>query len=131
MQDSPRYENLVGEIRAWFGSALERALVSGIAAERIFLDPGIGFGKTLNDNLRIISRLAEFCGTDYPILVGLSRKSFIGEITGRPLEERLPGTLAANAAAISGGARIIRVHDVKEHVDLVKILHALRGAAEF
>jgi len=130
MQDSPGYENLAGEIRAWFGSAVERALASGIDTGKIILDPGIGFGKTLNDNLQILAMLAEFCGTDYPLLVGLSRKSFIGEITGRSAEERLPGTLAANAAAIMGGVRIIRVHDVKEHVDLVKILHALNVGTE-
>jgi dihydropteroate synthase len=130
MQDSPCYENLTEELKAWFVSAAGRALAAGLPAGKIILDPGIGFGKNLNGNLEIIRRLAEICGKDYPILVGLSRKSFIGEITGRSVEERLAGTLAANAAALIGGAHIIRVHDVKEHTDLVKILYALRPGAE-
>ena len=127
MQNSPVYENLAEELKSWFTSAVERAMAGGVSAEKIILDPGIGFGKNLNGNLEILKRLAEICGKDYPILVGLSRKSFIGEITGRPAEERLAGTLAVNAAAIMGGAHIIRVHDVKEHTDLVKILYALRA----
>ena len=131
MQDSPSYSNLAEELKSWFASAAARAVAAGISAEKIILDPGLGFGKNLCDNLEIIRRLAEICGKDYPILVGLSRKSFLGEITGRSAEERLAGTLAANAAAIMGGANIIRVHDVKEHIDLVKILYALSAKPEF
>jgi dihydropteroate synthase len=130
MQDSPDYEDLAMELKAWFALAAERALLAGISPEKIILDPGIGFGKTLNGNLEILRRLAEICAKDYPVLVGLSRKSFIGEITGRPAEDRLPGTLAANGAAIMGGAHIIRVHDVKENVDLAKILFAIRAGTE-
>ena len=131
MQDSPFYTNLATELKVWFALTTEKAMAAGIRADRIILDPGIGFGKNLNDNLEILKRLAEICGKDYPILVGLSRKSFIGEITGHSAEERLAGTLAANAVAIMGGAQIIRVHDVKEHADLVKILYALRKETEF
>ena len=133
MQDSPRYENLALELHSWFRSAVERAEAAGIAGEKIFLDPGIGFGKNLADNLEIIrrvdyyARLAETNRKHYPVVVGLSRKSFIGEITGRPPEERLSGTLAANGAAILGGVEIIRVHDVKEHKDLAEVLFALRS----
>ena len=130
MQDSPFYENLAAELKAWFQAAVNRALAAGISPEKIVLDPGIGFGKNLSDNLQIIRCLAEICGNDYPVLVGLSRKSFIGEITGRDAVERLPGTLAANGAAIKNGADIIRVHDVKEHMDLVKVLFALRHSPE-
>ena len=130
MQDSPLCGNLTGELKDWFASATERALAQGISAGKIILDPGIGFGKNLSGNLEILRRLAEICGSDYPILVGLSRKSFIGEITGRSAAERLAGTLAANGAALMGGAHIIRVHDVKEHIDLVKILFALRAGTE-
>jgi len=130
MQDDPTYGDLKDELKAWFGLAAERALTVGIDAGKIILDPGIGFGKNLSGNLSILKNLAEICGTDYPVMVGLSRKSFIGEITGRQAEERLAGTLAANAAALMGGARIIRIHDVKEHVDLVKIMHALHVVAE-
>jgi len=125
MQEKPYYKNLVSELKAWFFSAAERAVSAGISREKIILDPGIGFGKRLQDNLEILRSLAEICGKDYPILVGLSRKSFIGEITGRETNERLAGTLAANMAAIMGGAKIIRVHDVKEHNDLVKVLSAI------
>jgi dihydropteroate synthase len=133
MQEDPRYENLVNgkrsltcELRSWFKFAVERAVGAGISPEKIILDPGIGFGKNLGHNLEILRCLVEICGKDYPVLIGLSRKSFIGEITGRPEADRLAGTLAANAAAIIGGADIIRVHDVKEHVDLAKVLFALR-----
>jgi dihydropteroate synthase len=125
MQEKPSYVNLVEEISVFFKDASGRALAAGISPEKIILDPGIGFGKNLEDNLQIIRLLAEICGKDYPILVGLSRKSFIGEMTGRNAEDRLPGTLAANAAAILSGADIIRVHDVKEHVDLARVLFSL------
>jgi len=127
MQENPYYEDLAGELRSWFKLAVERAVGAGIAPEKIILDPGIGFGKSLRDNLEILKSLVEILGKDYPVLIGLSRKSFIGEITGRSGVERLAGTLAANAAAIIGGANIIRVHDVKEHADLAKILFALRA----
>jgi len=129
MQEAPFYSNVAEEISAFFKDAAKRALAAGIPAEKIILDPGIGFGKGLKDNLQIIRLLAEICGKDYPILVGLSRKSFIGEITShsvaRDAEDRLAGTLAANAAAILAGADIIRVHDVKEHVDLARVLFSI------
>jgi dihydropteroate synthase len=126
MQEKPSYENLAEEISAFFKDAMERALAAGLPPEKIILDPGIGFGKSLEDNLQIIRLLAEICGKDYPVLVGLSRKNFIGEITGRDVEDRLAGTLAANGAAILAGADIIRVHDVKEHIDLARVLFYLR-----
>ena len=135
MQENPSYSNVAEEISAFFKDAAKRALSAGISPEKIILDPGIGFGKGLKDNLQIIRLLAEICGKDYPILVGLSRKSFIGEIASRhgaachglaqDAEDRLAGTLAANAAAILAGADIIRVHDVKEHVDLARVLFSI------
>ncbi|MDR1804050.1 MAG: dihydropteroate synthase [Treponema sp.] len=125
MQENPRYNNLVEELQSWFKTAAEYAAGAGIMPEKIILDPGIGFGKSLEDNLEILRHLVEILGKDYPVLVGLSRKSFIGEITGRSPADALAGTLAANAAAIIGGADIIRVHDVKEHADLAKVLFAL------
>ena len=127
MQENPHYDDLAFELQTWFKTAVNRALAAGIPAEKIILDPGIGFGKSLKDNLCIITRLAEICGKDYPVLTGLSRKSFIGEVCGRGSpDERLSGTLAANSAAVLQGAGIIRVHDVREHVDLAKMLFALR-----
>jgi len=135
MQENPFYSNVAEEISAFFKDNAKRALFAGISKEKIILDPGIGFGKSLNDNLQILRLLAEICGKDYPILVGLSRKSFIGEIISRNVaarhgvardaEDRLAGTLAANSAAILAGADIIRVHDVKEHVDLARVLFSL------
>jgi len=129
MQEAPFYEDLFSEINSFFRSATERALAAGILKEKIILDPGLGFGKKPENDLEILSRLAEISGRDYPILIGVSRKSFIGEITGRQdVEDRLAGTLAANGAAILGGANIIRVHDVKEHIDLARILYAFGPA---
>ena len=127
MQEEPFYEDVAAEVGSFLKAAAERAAAAGICPGKIIVDPGIGFGKRLQDNLRLIGGLAEICGKDYPVLVGLSRKRFIGEITGRAESERLWGTLAANAAAVSGGAAIIRVHDVAEHRDMVKILFALRS----
>ncbi|QQO07468.1 dihydropteroate synthase [Breznakiella homolactica] len=124
MQDEPYYEDVVSDVRTYLIEAIDRAKNNGIPEQRIILDPGFGFGKRLEDNLDILAHLAEICGTVYPVLVGLSRKSFIGEITGRPAEDRLAGTLAANTAALFQGAGILRVHDVPDTVDLVKIYYA-------
>ena len=128
MQDDPRYEDVVGEVGNYLREASNRAISAGIEAAKIILDPGFGFAKNTAHNLELLrglKRLAEICGKDYPLLVGLSRKSFIGEVTGRGVNERLSASLAANGAAIMNGADIIRVHDVKEHRDLVKMLYAL------
>ena len=130
MQLSPHYDNLVQELRDFFEKAVDRVRAAGISPEKIILDPGFGFAKSTQNNLEIIRRLDEIFQKDYPLLVGLSRKRFIGEICGqdklvRAAEERLAGTLAANGALIMAGVDIIRVHDVKEHVDLAKFLYAL------
>jgi dihydropteroate synthase len=119
---------VVGEVRDFLSAAAEKALAAG--AEKIIVDPGIGFGKTLAENLILLGRLAETCPPDYPILVGLSRKSFIGELTGREPEDRLAGTLAAQAAALFGGADILRVHDTVAAGDLVGVIHSLRLRGE-
>jgi dihydropteroate synthase len=125
MQRNPHYSGGLAEITGYLLRAVERAREAGIEKDRIILDPGIGFGKTTRDNCELIRRLAEICGSDYPILVGLSRKSFIGELTGRAAEDRLWGTLAANAAALFYGADILRVHDVRETADLVAVWKAI------
>ncbi|MBP7736250.1 MAG: dihydropteroate synthase [Spirochaetes bacterium] len=114
MQRDPRYADLVSEICAFLAAAAERALASGIGREKIIVDPGIGFGKTLEDNYRIIKNLHEFRKLGFPVLVGLSRKSLIGKLYGGDAD-RLPATIALNAASVLNGADIIRVHDVKEH----------------
>ena len=130
MQAEPHYDDLLAELGSFFKDAVNKALYAGINAGKIIVDPGFGFCKSLKDNLTILRslmRLAEICGKDYPVMVGLSRKNFIGEITGcRDAMDRLPGTLAANGAAIMAGADIIRVHDVKEHIDMAKVLFAVR-----
>jgi dihydropteroate synthase len=120
---------IVGEVRDFLGAAAEKAAGAGV--EKIIVDPGIGFGKTLAENLILLNRLAETCPPDYPVLVGLSRKAFIGGITGREAEDRLAGTLAAGAAALFGGADILRVHDTAPARDVVRVIHSLRlsGAA--
>jgi dihydropteroate synthase len=130
MQRAPFYADVIAEVGAFLAGAAARALGWGIGRNRIILDPGIGFGKRLEDNLDLLAwlpRVAELCGRDYPILVGLSRKSFIGELTGRDSAGRLPGTIAANAAALWGGADILRVHDPAEAAEAVKIIHGIRS----
>ena len=111
-------------------AAAENAVKQGIAKTKIILDPGIGFGKSTEDAVCLLNRLATIKHEDYPLLVGLSRKRFIGELTGKDAEERLPGTIAANALAVINGADIIRVHDTAAAVDLVKVLTAVKTAKE-
>jgi dihydropteroate synthase len=130
MQKSPEYSDAAVEVKDYLLGRALAAQKGGLPKNKIMLDPGIGFGKRLEDNLALINRLAEIRSTDYPVVIALSRKSFIGEITGRDAGGRLAGTIAANAAAIMGGADIIRVHDVKEAVDLTKVLYAIKGAGK-
>jgi dihydropteroate synthase len=130
MQQDPRYTDAAAEVGAYLEAAADRAVRQGVLRDRIILDPGIGFGKKLGDNLDILARLAEICRRGYPVLVGLSRKTFAGELTGRPAADRLAGTLAAEAWSVLQGARIIRVHDVRETADLVRVLWGIFTAAE-
>jgi dihydropteroate synthase len=128
MQEDPRYEDPVREVGAYLREAVRRARAAGIPGDHIILDPGIGFGKGLEDNLALIAALPELSALGFPVLMGLSRKRFIGELTGREAGERLAGTIAANAVSLLGGAAILRVHDVKEGVDTVRVVQALREA---
>jgi dihydropteroate synthase len=130
MQKDPRYGDAAAEVGAYLEAAAERAIRQGVSRDRIILDPGIGFGKKLADNLAVLARLAEICRKGYPVLVGLSRKTFVGELTGRPIAERLAGTLAAEAWSVFQGVRIIRVHDVRETADLVRVLWGIVRAVE-
>jgi dihydropteroate synthase len=125
------YEDVVGEVVAYLRTAAQRAKAAGIADNRVILDPGIGFGKSVEDNIALVRELARIRAIGYPVLIGLSRKTFIGSITGRDIPDRLVGTLAANAVAVAAGANIVRVHDAREHVDLIKILFTFRGGRAF
>lgn len=114
MQQRPTYQDVVEEVRGFLISRAQFAESVGIAADHIILDPGIGFGKQLQHNVQLLQQLPKLTSCGYPLLVGLSRKSFLGEILDLPATERLEGTIVANTLAILGGASMIRVHDVKE-----------------
>jgi dihydropteroate synthase len=127
MQVEPWYELCLEEVLAYLLSAARRAMTAGIAQEAIILDPGIGFGKRLEDNLELLARLDEIAASGYPVLVGVSRKSFIAALSGAGAEERLPGSLAAACAARAKGASIFRVHDVAETVQALAVFDAACG----
>jgi len=126
MQRHAFYKNTISEILRELQPSIAAALGAGIDPEMIIVDPGIGFGKRIQDNLRIIKELVSLKSLNFPILIGLSRKSFIGEILDRPVEKRLIGTITANTLAILNGANIIRVHDVGDAVEMVKIIESVR-----
>ncbi|MCH7761352.1 dihydropteroate synthase [candidate division TA06 bacterium] len=126
MQQNPYYDDVIGEIKVYLEKGLEKATEEGI--EGILVDPGIGFGKRTEDNLVILRRLREFQDLGRPLLVGPSRKSFIGTVLDLPVEERLEGTAAAVAIAVLNGASMIRVHDVKEMVRVVRMVDAIKNS---
>ncbi len=128
MQRDPRYGDVVEDVKAFLAGRLEHAVAQGIAEERIWLDPGIGFGKTIDHNLELLRRLDEIVALGRPVVVGTSRKSFLGTITGRGPAGRVPATIATNVLALAAGARIFRVHDVAEARDALLVAAAtLRG----
>jgi dihydropteroate synthase len=128
MQREPRYDDVVGEVKAFLRDAVRKARFAGIGADRIVVDPGFGFGKTAQHNLQLLRRLRDLADLGVPLAAGLSRKSTIGQLTGRPVEERLAGSLAMALLALEGGAKILRVHDVKETRDVVRVWQAFHGA---
>jgi dihydropteroate synthase len=128
MQREPRYDNVVEEVKIFLREAVRKARFAGIGADRIVADPGFGFGKTAQHNLQLLRRLGEFRELGVPLMAGLSRKSTLGIITGRPVEERLAGSLAMALLALLGGAKILRVHDVKETKDVISVWQAFHGA---
>lgn len=128
MQDAPWYENCVKEVKDFLLLAADNAMKAGIARQNIIIDPGIGFGKRPTDNLSLISRLDELAGTGYPVLVGLSRKAFIGHILGLDAEDRLFGSIAAACSARQRGAVIFRVHDPKETLEALKVYDAINSS---
>jgi len=128
MQADPRFEDAPREVASDLGLRLAAALSAGVAPERIVLDPGIGFGKRTQDNLALLADLSPLLALGRPVLVGASRKSLIGALAGAPVEERLPGTLALHAAALLGGARVFRVHDVAAHRQALTCAAAVAAA---
>lgn len=127
MQDDPAYDDVVAEVKTFLAERLEAAVVAGIEEERIWLDPGIGFGKTLAHNLELLGRLPELAGLGRPLVVGTSRKGFIGGIDGSEARERLGGTIASSVLAAAAGAEVLRVHDVAEMAQALRLATAVLG----
>ena len=127
MQDDPRYDDVVADVKAFLEERMAFAVAQGVSEERIWLDPGIGFGKTLEQNLELLRRLDEIVALGRPVAIGTSRKSFLGKLTGRPEKERLPGTIATNVMALERGARVFRVHDVAEVAEALAVAAATLG----
>jgi dihydropteroate synthase len=125
MQDDPRYDDVVSEVRSFLEERMAFATSEGVREERIWLDPGIGFGKTVEHNLELLRRLDEIASIGRPVVVGTSRKSFLGKLSGgRPTDERLPGTIATNVMALERGASVFRVHDVAPLVQALGVAAA-------
>lgn len=124
MQDAPLYEDVLDEVRHFLQDRLQALTAAGIASGRITLDPGIGFGKTPAHNLALLRRQKELLGLGRPLLLGWSRKSTLGELTGRPVDQRLAASLAAALAAVQQGAAVVRVHDVAQTVDALRVWRA-------
>lgn len=127
MQANPVYEDVVDEVKAFLAERLAAAVDAGVAEERIWLDPGIGFGKTVDHNLELLRRLGELRELGRPLVVGTSRKSFIGKIDGSDVGDRLGGTLASSVLAAGEGAEVLRVHDVAEAAQAMRLASAILG----
>jgi dihydropteroate synthase len=130
MQDDPRYDDVVAEVAAFLAERVQFAEDAGIARDSICVDPGIGFGKTVAHNLTLLKRVDALAVLGKPVLIGPSRKRFIGELTGAPPAERLAGTLAACALAAQAGAHVLRVHDVAAVRQAVRVAEAIRDAPD-
>jgi dihydropteroate synthase len=128
MQRAPSYVDVVKEVKAFLLERVQRCLAAGVAPERIAIDPGFGFGKTLEHNLELLRHLGELSAESWPVLVGLSRKSIAGTLTGRGAGERVHGSVALAVLAALNGARIVRAHDVAATVDALKIVAAFQGS---
>ena len=131
MQQTPAYGDVVSEVKEFLAERARASEAAGIARERIVLDPGFGFGKTVAHNLALMRGLPEIVALGFPVLAGLSRKSTIGALTGRDVDERVAGSLAAALAAVARGATIVRVHDVRETVDALKVWNAIQNGKIF
>jgi len=127
MQENPAYDDVVDDVKAFLAERLEAAIAVGVAEERIWLDPGIGFGKTLDHNVELLRRLGELRELGRPLVVGTSRKSFIGKIDGSEVGRRLGGSIASSVLAAASGADVLRVHDVAEAAQAMKVATAILG----
>ncbi len=127
MQEDPNYDDVVDEVKAFLVERLQVALDAGVAEERVWLDPGIGFGKTLDHNLELLRRLCELRELGQPLVVGTSRKGFIGKIDGSAVGDRLGGTIASSVLAAAEGADVLRVHDVAEMAQASSVVTAILG----
>jgi dihydropteroate synthase len=127
MQEDPRYDDVVDDVKAFLAERIEAAIGAGVDEERIWLDPGIGFGKALEHNLELLRRLGELRELGRPLVVGTSRKSFIAKIDAAPVEERLGGTIASSILAAAEGAAVLRVHDVAETAQAARVASAILG----
>lgn len=127
MQKKPFYYNVTEEVIAFLQDRVTTCLSQGMKKENIILDPGFGFGKSVQDNLTLLKNLNTLCALNYPVLAGLSRKSMLGDITGKKTEKRLPASISAALLAAQQGAKIIRVHDVDETSDALKLLNAIQN----
>lgn len=125
MQQTPHYDDVVAEVEAELLASVDTFVRQGVVRANIVLDPGIGFAKRIEDNVALLNRLDRLCNLGYPLLIGTSRKSFIGHFTGRPVGERLYGSLGSVAAAYARGARLFRVHDVAPTVDMLTVMHGI------
>jgi dihydropteroate synthase len=130
MQDAPRYSDVVDEVKRFLEERLAFAVAHGVDERRIIVDPGIGFGKTVAHNVELIRRLGEIVAIGRPVLIGTSRKSFLAGLTGRPVDQRLAGTIASNVIAYQLGARLFRVHDVGPLCDALSVASALSRSSE-
>ena len=125
MQQAPHYDDVVAEVRAFLVARANAAVDAGV--REVWIDPGIGFGKTVDHNLELLRRLDEIVAIGRPVAIGTSRKRFLGKLTGRPELERLPGTIATNVIAYERGASVFRVHDVAANADALAVAAATLG----
>jgi dihydropteroate synthase len=127
MQNSPEYVDVLSEVSQFLRKRVDTLIGSGVSEDRIAIDPGFGFGKSVEHNITLLAGLRRFTDLGWPVLLGISRKSMLGAITGRTIEDRLPASIAAAMLGVARGARIIRVHDVGATVDALKIWHAVEA----
>jgi dihydropteroate synthase len=131
MQDNPTYGDVVEDVRAFLAERIEAAVATGIAEERVWIDPGIGFGKTVEHNLELLRGLGRIAELGRPVVVGTSRKRFLGSLTGRDVGQRLGGTIASNVLALAAGADVFRVHDVREARDALAVAEVILGRRDW